>query len=114
MYRVIEVHLAVKKNKKIPCIEWKIVRKVFWGAKTNYCLLCLKEKFFFINYPYEDILLNKRSELISKCRHKNKNIFANIEISVKGNDDSMDENRVLFYYLLIFCVFFFCFLVTRK
>ena len=37
----------LKRNKKIPSIEWKIVRKVFCDAKSNCCLLCLKEKYFY-------------------------------------------------------------------
>ena len=80
----------LKRNKKIPSIEWKIVRKVFCDAKSNYCLLCLKEKYFIIIYPHEDILLNKRSELMSKCRHENKNMLANIGNSGKINNDSID------------------------
>ena len=63
---------------------------MFCDAKSNYCLLCLKEKYFIINYPQEYVLLNKRSELISKCRHENKNILANIGNSGKINSDSMD------------------------
>ena len=59
-------------------MKWKIVRKVFCDAKSNHCLLCLKEKCFIINCPREEVLLNKLSELISKCRHENKNILANI------------------------------------
>ena len=35
----------LKRNKKIPSIEWKIVRKAFCDAKSNYCLLFLKEKY---------------------------------------------------------------------
>ena len=80
----------LKRNKKFPSIEWKIVRKVFCDAKSNYCLLCLKEKYFIIIYPHEDILLNKRSELMSKCRHKNKNMLANIGNNGKINNDSID------------------------
>ena len=85
----------LKRNKKIPSIDWK----VFCDAKNNYCLLCLKEKYFIINYSHKEILLNKRSELISKCRHENKNMLANIGISGKKNNDSMD-------YI---CVFVSCF-----
>ena len=39
----------LKRNKKIPSIEWKIVRKVFSDATSNYCLLCLKKKYFIIS-----------------------------------------------------------------
>ena len=97
------MHISqLTRNKKIPSIEWKIVRKVFCDAKINYCLLCFKEKYIFINYPHEGILLNKRSELISKCRHKDKNMLANIEIKNKWSNDSMDENCVLFVDILCF------------
>ena len=87
MYRVI---WQLNRNKKIPSIEWKIVRKVFCNAKRNCCLLRLKEKYFIINYPPEEILLNKGSELISKCWHENKNMLANIGNSGKRDNDSMD------------------------
>ena len=80
----------LKRNKKIFSIEWKIVSKVYCDAKRNYCLLSLKEKYFIINYSHEDILLNKRSELISKCIHENKNMLASIETNGKINNDSMD------------------------
>ena len=43
--------------------------------KNNYCLLCLKGKYFIINYLQEE-----QFELMSKCRRENKNtlVFANI------------------------------------
>ena len=63
---------------------------MFCDAKNNYCLLCLKEKYVIINYPPEEILLNKRSKLISKSRHENENMLANIGNSGKRNNDSMD------------------------
>ena len=65
---------------------------MFCDAKSNYCLLCLKEKHFIIIFHRQEILLNKRSELISKikCRYENKNILANIGNSGKMNNDSID------------------------
>ena len=90
MYKVIEVHLAVKRNKKILTIEWTIVRKQFFDAKSNYCVLCVREIYFIINYLHEDTLLSKQSELINKCTRENKNILANIGISGKKNNDRMD------------------------
>ena len=80
----------LKRNKKIPNIEWKVVRNVFYDTKGHYCLLCLKEKYFIINYPHEEIFLNKRSELISKFRYGKKNKLANIGNSGKRNNDGMD------------------------
>ena len=44
---------------------------------TKKCLLCLHEKFEIINYPRPDELLDKSSELISKCRHANKFLWCN-------------------------------------
>ena len=67
-----------------------------------YCSLCLKEKYFIISYPHKDILLNKRSELISKCRHENKNMLVNSGNSGKRNNDSIDYYRVLFIDVLSF------------
>ena len=68
MYRVFEIHLAVKTNNKIPSIKWKIVGEVVCDAKSNYSLLCLKKNYFIINYPHEEILSNKLSELIRKMQ----------------------------------------------
>ena len=68
---------------------------MFCNSKSNYCLLRLKEKYFIINYPPEEILLNKRSKLISKNRHENENMLANILNSAKRNYDSMDQYCVL-------------------
>ena len=84
----------LKRNKKNPSTKWKIVRKVFCDAKINYYFLCLKEKYFTINYPHEKISLNKRSELISKCRHENKNMLANI-----GNS----EGKIMIIWINIVC-----------
>ena len=68
---------------------------MFCDAKSSYCLLYLKEN-FINNYPCEDILLNKQSELISKCRHEDRNMLANTENSGKMNNDGTDYYRVLF------------------
>ena len=63
---------------------------MFSDAKRNYYLLCLKEKCFIINYLHEEVLLNKRLELISKCRHENENMLTNIGNNGKRNNDGMD------------------------
>ena len=92
----------LKRNKKkIPSTEWQIVRKVFSEAKSNYCLLCSKVKYFIINYLHEEILLKKRSELISKCRHEIKNML--LETVVR---EIIIVWINIVYYLLIFSVFF--------
>ena len=46
------------------------------------CKLCLHEKYEILIYPGQEELLNKRSELLSKCRHVNKLLLSNY----KSND----------------------------
>ena len=61
------------KQKNLPYnIEWKIMGKArAYDNRTKRCNLCTLEKFFII-YNNKMATLNKRSELISTCRHKNK------------------------------------------
>ena len=55
-----------------PAISWKIICHATpyqHGGKV--CNLCLAEKYEILT-ANDDALLNKRTELINKCRHKNK------------------------------------------
>lgn len=66
------------KHKRMPSLKWSIIKSIpSYSNTTKKCPLCLHEKFHIINYPDEDELLNKKSELISKCRHENKFLLAN-------------------------------------
>lgn len=57
-------------------IKWEIVRQcVPYNPQTKRCLLCLNEKLEIASYQ-GDNLLNKRSEIISKCRHQLKYALA--------------------------------------
>ena len=61
-----------------PTLVWPIAKKVRpYSNISKRCLLCLHEKLQIINYPQPDESLNKRSELISKCRHANKFLLRN-------------------------------------
>ena len=61
-----------------PTLTWSIIKNVnSYSANGQSCALCLQEKFEILNYPDRAGLLNKRSELISKCRHSNKFLLAN-------------------------------------
>ena len=55
-----------------PQISWKIkwIYKSY-NPPSKRCNLCLTEKLEILDDP-DKILLNKRSEIISQCRHKNK------------------------------------------
>ena len=60
-------------------IMWSIVRQV--GAHKpgeKICALCLAEKMEILKGSGDKNCLNKRSELFSKCRHKNQNVLASL------------------------------------
>ena len=53
-------------------LKWSIVGKAnAYSNATKKCNLCLNEKYFIMKAD-KKTLINKRSEMISKCRHKNK------------------------------------------
>ena len=59
-------------------IHWKILCHAKpYSNITKRCNLCLAEKYFIICKP-EAASLNKRSELISKCRHQAKFLIGNV------------------------------------
>ena len=69
---------ALKKNGIEPTLSWEIIDHAIpykSGCKT--CNLCLTEKYHIITSKLK--LLNKRSELVSTCRHVNKYLLKNIK-----------------------------------
>ena len=61
---------SLKDLGKNPSVTWSILRKVKpYEAGAKMCNLCLWEKFYIMR---EGNLINKRNELVSKCRHQNK------------------------------------------
>ena len=69
---------ALKKNGIEPTLSWEIIDHAIpykSGGKT--CNLCLTEKYHIITSKLK--LLNKRSELVSTCRHVNKYLLKNIK-----------------------------------
>ena len=58
---------------RYPTLKWSVVKYV--PAYSNIqiykkkCLLCLYEKLVIVGFKDQTHLLNKRSELNSKCRH---------------------------------------------
>lgn len=73
----------LKKNMITPNLKWSIVKQMKpYNNITKTCHLCLYEKLVIMTYPVQNELLNKRSELIAKCRHENKFLLANY----KSND----------------------------
>ena len=69
-----------EKEKTDPILKWSILKSVpAYSNISKRCLLCLQEKFEILSYEKTEELLNKKSELISKCRHQNKFILGNIK-----------------------------------
>ena len=66
-------------NNKNFNINWKIIgRAKPFNPVTKKCNLCTKEKYHIIFQP-ESASLNERSELFSTCRHRLRDLLANIE-----------------------------------
>ena len=73
-----------KNDTKLSTEYWKLANKkldprISWSIKSNYksynpnsrrCSLCLHEKLKIVDDP-EETLINKRSEVIYQCRHRN-------------------------------------------
>ena len=71
--------VRIKKQKnKTPLISWRIVLKLMETQNVVFYRLCLKEKLLTTELFSQEVLLNKRSEFINKCRHKNKNLIKKI------------------------------------
>ena len=68
-----------KKRKGVtPALTWEVIRTVkAYSNITKRSSLCLHEKLAIITYPYPDELLNRRSGVVTKCRHENKFLFKN-------------------------------------
>ena len=59
-------------------LKWSFIKEISsYNNTTKRCNLCLYEKYAILNHPSQEDLLNKKSELVSKCRHQNKFLLAN-------------------------------------
>ena len=59
--------------------------------------MCLHEKLEIINYPRPEELLNKRSELISRCRHANEFLLRNYKKRIECNPLIGKQQWIRFY-----------------
>ena len=58
-------------------IKWSIVKRVgAWNSVKGKCGLCTREKVEINCFKQKDILINKRFDLVSKCRHQNKYLLS--------------------------------------
>ena len=72
-----------KSTKETPTLTWSFLKVApAYSNISKRCLLCLNEKLLIATYPDQKQLLNKRSQLIAKCRQENKFLL----INYKTND----------------------------
>ena len=69
----------LKRDKISFSVKWTIITKVYGSPNPLMCKLCLTEKLWIINFINDENMLNKKSELISKCRHLNKHLLRNVK-----------------------------------
>ena len=68
---------TLKDNNIKHFISWRVLSSHSpYNSSSKRCNLCLKEKFLIICRP-ELSTLNKRNELVSSCRHRNKALLRN-------------------------------------
>ena len=68
---------SLKDNNIEHFISWRILSSHSpYNSSSKRCNLCLKEKFLIICRP-DLSTLNKRNELVSSCRHRNKALLRN-------------------------------------
>jgi hypothetical protein len=61
-------------------IKWTTVRRVrAHKPGDRECALCLTEKIAILQYSGDARCLNKRSELLNKCRHRRKNLLSSVK-----------------------------------
>ena len=69
----------IKEKNENPTVRWRIMcHKRAYTPETNNCSLCLQEKFEIATFPGRN-LLNKRTEIIAKCRHRRKFLLETFE-----------------------------------
>ena len=83
---------AIKDKGDKPQITWSIATRTrpYAGGSRN-CDLCTSEK-LLIATKQSGNLLNKRSELISKCRHQNKYLLKNFKSRIRKNRNTFQTD----------------------
>ena len=93
VYIIILYTQYLKSNNKDYNIEWSMIaRAKAYNNRAKRCNLCLTEKLCIINANSAS-LVNKRNELISKCRHENtfyiKIIRRKLRNNIKNNKNEV-------------------------
>ena len=68
---------TLKDQGKVYSIKWSVVKRVgAWNSVKGRCGLCTTEKVEINCFKEKGILINKRFDLVSKCRHQNKYLLS--------------------------------------
>ena len=75
----LSTHIWDLKDRGVPfSLEWDIIdRAPPFNPTTRKCRLCLKEK-YHIMFSREGASLNQRSEIFNTCRHRLRDLLANV------------------------------------
>ena len=69
---------SLKDKGEIPVVTYRILKKARpYSPTARKCALCTAEK-VFIARGDEATMLNKKSEISNKCRHRNKHLLASV------------------------------------
>ena len=61
-------------------LKWSIIKYTHgYNSVTKSCSFCFYEKLLIRKFHDSSRLINKRSELVSKCRHQKKHIMMNFK-----------------------------------
>ena len=74
----LSTHIWKLKQRKIDYdIKWRIAKQApVYSKESGGCQLCLEEK-TFIMYADKEKSLNKRTEIMQKCRHREDHLLKN-------------------------------------
>ena len=88
---------TLKQKQQVPRLTWEIKGQYkAYNPTLKKCNPCLNEKLAIIDDPDKN-LLNKRSEVISQCRHRNKFKLVNLTLRKTLND-------VIWYVIPFYCI----------
>ena len=81
-------------------ITWSITQKSScYNPVTKSCNLCLLEKLLLCNFSDESRLINKRLDLVSKCRHNNKNKIRRMIMLLRNSNQFLGKFYLSFWLI---------------
>ena len=64
--------MQLREKGQIPNIKWSVAKRApSYNPASKSCRLCLTEKTLILENANDPKMLNTRTEIFSKCRHRN-------------------------------------------